>query len=255
MKIADLRPFAKNVDLLVKVLSLNEVREVASKQDGSRHRVTEALVGDDSGTVLLTLWDDGIDRIASGKAYRIQNAFTSLFQKSLRLNLGRNGSIEETDEEVVVNEETNVSEAQVPLLKIGDLKPYLRKVDVIVKALSKNEVREVSSKNDNSTHRVTEALIGDDSGTILLTLWDEGIEKVEVGKSYKIGNAFTSLFQKSLRLNLGRNGTLDPADEEVDNVNEENAMSQKEFKQRPMPGGRGGQNRGSRNDREDEEGY
>ncbi len=262
MKISELRPFAKNIDLSVKALSLNEVRTVVSKQDGSSHRVTEALVGDDSGTILLTLWDDGIDAVEAGKSYQIGNAFTSLFQKSLRLNLGRNGTIEEASEEVSdVNEENNLSESQVPLLSIGDLKPYLRKVDVVVKALSKNDVREVQSKSDNTNHRVTEALIGDSSGTILLTLWDDGIDKVKIGNSYRIKDAFTSLFQKSLRLNLGRNGTIEDSDEPVSEVNESNNLSDKEFKQRPMSGPsrggdrdrRGGRSNSRRN--EEEEGY
>lgn len=231
MKISELKPFAKKVDLTVKALSKNEVREVASKKDSSTHRVTEALVGDESGSILLTLWDDGIDRIEVGKVYKITNGFTSLFQKSLRLNLGRFGTMELVSEDVTVDESNNVSEKEVALLSIADLKPFVKKVDLIAKALSKNEIREVTAKDDNSTHRVTEALIADESGAILLTLWDGSIDKVEIGKTYKIGNAFTSLFQRSLRLNLGQFGTLEDAPEPLENINEANNLSQKEFEQ------------------------
>jgi replication factor A1 len=130
-------------------------------------------------------------------------------------------------------------------MKISELRPFAKKVELTVKALSKNEIREVTSKLDNSTHKVTEVMVGDDSGTVLLTLWDDAIEKVEPGKSYKIANAFTSLFKNTLRLNLGRYGELSEAEEEVE-VNEQNNMSEKELEVRRRPFNRGGFNRGPR---------
>ncbi len=123
-------------------------------------------------------------------------------------------------------------------MKISELKPFAKKVELTVKALSKNEVREVTSKLDNSTHKVTEVMVGDDSGTILLTLWDDAIEKVEPGKAYKIANAFTSLFKNTLRLNLGRYGELSEISEEVE-INEQNNMSEKELEVRRRPFNRG----------------
>ncbi|MDO8647116.1 MAG: hypothetical protein Q7R70_01740 [Candidatus Diapherotrites archaeon] len=126
-------------------------------------------------------------------------------------------------------------------MQINELRPFAKKVDVVVKAVGKNEVREVSSKLDNSTHKVTEAKVGDASGTILLTLWDDMIDKVEEGKTYKISNGYTSLFQNKLRLNIGRYGTLEDSTEEI-TVDETNDMSEKEFERRPRF--EGGGNRG-----------
>lgn len=124
-------------------------------------------------------------------------------------------------------------------MKISELRPFAKKVELTVKALSKNEVREVSSKLDNSTHKVTEVVVGDDSGTILLTLWDDAIEKVEPGKAYKIANAFTSLFKNTLRLNLGRYGELSESTDDIQ-VNEQNNVSEKEVEFRRRPFGEGG---------------
>lgn len=114
-------------------------------------------------------------------------------------------------------------------MKVTELKPYSKKVELTARALSKNEVREVTSKLDSSTHKVTEATIGDETGTILLTLWDEAIDKVEEGKTYKIGNAYTSLFKNSLRLNIGRYGTIEESKEKIKSVDEKNNLSEKEL--------------------------
>lgn len=110
-------------------------------------------------------------------------------------------------------------------MKIEELKPYAKKVDVTVKALEKNEARDVTSKLDNTEHKVAEALVGDSTGTVLLTLWDDLIDKVEAGKSYKITNGYTSQFKNSLRLNVGRYGQLEESNEDVGEVNKENKLS------------------------------
>lgn len=123
--------------------------------------------------------------------------------------------------------------------KISELRPFQKKVELTIKVLEKNEIREVTSRLDNSTHKVTEALVGDDSGTILLTLWDDMIDKVELEKTYKVANAYTSLFKNSLRLNIGRYGELSDSEEEVAEVNKDNNISDKEFEQRGRFGGGG----------------
>lgn len=116
--------------------------------------------------------------------------------------------------------------------KISELRPFQKKVELAVKVLEKNEVREVTSKLDNSNHKVTEALVGDESGVILLTLWDDMIDRVKLEKTYKVTNAYTSLFKNCLRLNIGRYGELADSEEEIAEVKKENNVSDKEFEQR-----------------------
>lgn len=108
-KVGELGPNSKGVNLVVNVINKDSVRDTVSKKDGSSHRVTEATVGDDSGIVLLTLWDDMIDKVEVGKNYKITNGYVNLFKGTIRVNVGKYGSIEETEEAVVANAENNVS--------------------------------------------------------------------------------------------------------------------------------------------------
>jgi replication factor A1 len=97
----------------VKVVSKNPVREVVSRRDGTSHRVTEALVGDETGTVLLTLWDDTIDSVSDGDVVVVNNGYVRLFRGSMRLNIGRFGSLEASEEDVEeVNTTNNMSDRQ-----------------------------------------------------------------------------------------------------------------------------------------------
>jgi replication factor A1 len=113
------------------------------------------------------------------------------------------------------------------MVKIQDLKPGSRSVNVVFKAVEKRDVRDVTSKKDGKQYKVTEVLIGDETGTILLTLWEDNIDKVEVGKSYSVENGYTSVFSNSLRLNIGKFGKLEESSEDVGEVNKENAVSDK----------------------------
>jgi len=131
-------------------------------------------------------------------------------------------------------------------VKIGELNSYSRKVYTIVKVISKTDVREVTSRKDMSTHRVAEALVGDDSGSIYLTLWDDVIDDVEDGQILNIKDAYVNLFRGSMRLNLGRFGSFEVAESApFEEVNLDNNLSSKVFERqsRDDRGGFGGRDR------------
>jgi len=110
--VEELKPNSKNVNLKVKVVSKTEPREVVSKISGETLRVAEALVGDETASILLTLWNEDIDNLKDGGIYQINNGYVTLFKGSMRLNTGKYGSIEEIASEDfgAVNSDKNLSD-------------------------------------------------------------------------------------------------------------------------------------------------
>ncbi len=126
-------------------------------------------------------------------------------------------------------------------VKIGDLKSYSRKVYTVAKVISIGESREVTSRNDSSTHTVCEALVADDTGSIYLTLWDEAIDEVSEDQILKLDNAYINVFRGSMRLNLGKYGSYEVLDEApFDEVELENNISDQQVEYQRRPYGRGG---------------
>lgn len=122
---------------------------------------------------------------------------------------------------------------EAELIKVGELNSYSRKVNTIVKVVSMTETREVSSRMDQTTHRVADALVGDDTGSIYLTLWDDAIDQIKEGQILQIKNAYVNLFRGSMRLNLGRYGTYEVAESApFVEVNLDNNLSSKQFEER-----------------------
>jgi replication factor A1 len=113
MKIAELNPSSRQVHVKFQVIEKGTPNEVVSRKDGSSHRVSEILVGDPSGCVLLTLWNEDIDLVEEGGSYNLLNGYVNVFKDSMRLNLVRYGQLEKTDEEIQASQENNISEKKV----------------------------------------------------------------------------------------------------------------------------------------------
>jgi len=121
-------------------------------------------------------------------------------------------------------------------VKVGELTPASRAVNVTAKVVSKSEVRNIATGRDGAPHRVCDALVGDETGCVYLTLWDDNIEKVNEGDTITVGNGYVTLFRGNMRLNVGRYGTLVVAEEALaGEVNTENNLSTKVYEQQRRP--------------------
>ena len=127
--------------------------------------------------------------------------------------------------------------------KVGELTPQSRAVNVTAKVVSKSEIRDIPMGRDGSAHKVCDALVGDETGSIYLTLWDDNIEKVNENDTVKVDNGYVTLFKGNMRLNVGKYGKLGIAETQLEvEVNTENNVSSKEYDQprRYYGGGRRG---------------
>jgi len=128
-------------------------------------------------------------------------------------------------------------------VKIGELNPSSRAVNVLAKVVSKSEIRNIAAGRDGAPHKVSDALVGDETGCVYLTLWDDNIEKVKEGDTVSVKNGYVNLFRGNIRLNIGKYGTLEISEQAIaGEVNSENNVSSKVYEQerRPFRGGGGG---------------
>jgi replication factor A1 len=113
-KIGSLTPNSRNVNLVAKVVSKAEPRNVGSQYDQRQHQLTESLIADETGAIQLVLWDENIGKVSEGDTIRVSNAFVKVFRGKMQLNLGRYGRLEILDEDIgSVNTENNLSEKTV----------------------------------------------------------------------------------------------------------------------------------------------
>ncbi len=92
-------------------------------------------------------------------------------------------------------------------MKISELQLRQGNVDIEAEVIEKGDVR--TFEKFGKTGRVCNAKIKDDSGEIALTLWNEDIDKVNVGDKIKLTNGYVNEWQGEPQLTTGRMGKLE----------------------------------------------
>jgi len=92
MKISELKPGMRRVDVTAKIQEITPAREVTTRR-GEQSRVATAVVNDESGTVKLNLWNEQIDQVKSNDTVTIENGYVDSFRGETQLNVGRYGKL------------------------------------------------------------------------------------------------------------------------------------------------------------------
>ena len=130
-----------------------------------------------------------------------------------------------------MNESADATEFSV----INDLGPNKNCINIKFKCISKYKESIVILKRSGRRLRVAEALVGDNTGCILLTLWNNNIQKVQPGIAYRLINGYISIFKGSLRLSIGKYGNLEPIEDDLGEINYEKNLSNLIFKPERRP--------------------
>ena len=93
------------------------------------------------------------------------------------------------------------------MAKIGNLSDGMRNVDAEGEILEKAVARLVRSRR-GETLSVANAGLGDDSGRIVLVLWNEQIKQAKVGDRVRVENGYVNSYRGVNQLNVGRAGRL-----------------------------------------------
>lgn len=90
-KILSLMDGQTNVNLVVTVLRKIEVKDVS--KDSRKLRLGRFEISDDSGKIILTLWNNIIDLVKIGDVLYLENAFVREFKGKKQLTLGKQGTL------------------------------------------------------------------------------------------------------------------------------------------------------------------
>jgi replication factor A1 len=92
LNIDELKPGMDNVNIKVKVLNTSEPKQIITGT-GIKHDILEADVENDTGSIMLVLWNEKILPIKVGDTLQLENGFVSSFKGKWRINIGKYGDI------------------------------------------------------------------------------------------------------------------------------------------------------------------
>src|SRR6056297_52851 len=167
-RVEDLTLGLSDVNLKGKILDVGTVRTF-DRNDSSEGRVSNIAVGDPTGRIRVTMWDEKADRVEdlqSGESVEIVDGYVKERDGSLELHVGSRGAVEPLDEEIEYVPET----ADIGTVEIGQT------VDIAGAVIEADEKR-TFDRDDGSQGQVRNIRLKDESGDIRVALWGDKADK------------------------------------------------------------------------------
>ncbi len=212
--VADIEPGMDEVKFLAKVVSIGELREFERDgEDAEDGRVINVEVADETGRVRVSFWDEkadaAVEELQVGDVLRIQG----------RPKEGFSG-VEVNADRVEPDSEAEVDVQVLDTYRVEDLSLGLSDVNLKGRVLDTDSVR-TFSRDDGSEGRVANLTLGDETGRVRVTLWDEKAdraEEVQPGTSVEVVDGYVRERDGDLELHVGSRGAVEDLDEDIEYV-------------------------------------
>ncbi|MFC7072419.1 single-stranded DNA binding protein [Halovenus rubra] len=207
--IADIEPAMDEVKFLAKVRSVGELRTF--DRDDGEGRVINVEAADETGSVRLAFWDKQAEAISSGELDE-----GVVLRVMGRPKEGYNGlevSVTKAEPDDSVDIDVALGGDSIDALRLGQSDVALRGL-----VLGTDSVR-TFDRDDGSEGRVSNLTLGDESGRIRVTLWDEQADRaneLDPGTAVEVVDGYVKERDGDLELHVGDRGAVDEIDEAVD---------------------------------------
>ncbi|MFB6069411.1 MAG: single-stranded DNA binding protein [Halanaeroarchaeum sp.] len=209
--VADVEAGMEEVAFVAKVTGIGEVRTFdRDDEDEPEGQVINVDVADETGQVRVTFWDEqaqaAADELEVGDVLRIKG----------RPRSGYSG-VEVNVSQVEIDEETEIDVAVQDEYRVEDLSMGVSDVTLVAEVLATEEVR-TFDRDDGSEGRVSNLLVGDETGRIRVTLWDDRADLAEEFDPHDVIEVVDGYVRErdgALELHVGDRGDVRRVDEDV----------------------------------------
>ncbi len=211
-----------DVNLTGVVLDTDTVRTF-DRDDGSEGRVSNVTLGDETGRIRVTLWDERADRVeelTAGETVEVVDGYVRERDGDLELHVGSQGRIVESDESVeFVPDTTDI--ASVDIEETVDIAGVVRSADP----------KRTFDRDDGSEGQVRNIRVQDETGAIRVALWGEKAD-VELGPGDEVVCTDVEIqdgWQDDIEASAGWQATVTVLDAAAPTAQPEDTSSLEEF--------------------------
>ena len=209
--IADVEPGMEEVKFLGKVARIGDLRTFEREGEGEDGCVVNVEVADETGSIRCAFWDDAarnaVDELDAGDVLRIKG----------RPKEGYNG-VEINVDRAEGDQDAEVDVQFQDTYAIEDLSLGLSDVNCKGLVLDAESVR-TFDRDDGSEGRVANLVIGDETGRVRVTLWDDMADRaaeIEPGTAVEVVDGYVRERDGDLELHVGERGAVEELDEVVE---------------------------------------
>ncbi|ELY59853.1 replication factor A [Natronococcus amylolyticus DSM 10524] len=213
--VADVEPGMEEAKFVAKVIDIGEMRTFERDGEDEDGRVVNVEVADETGSIRAAFWDDHaaatLEELEEGQVLRIKGRPKEGFS-------GVEVSVDEVEPDPDTEIDVQVSDVHtVEALSLG-----LSSVNLVGVVLDTDTIR-TFDRDDGSEGKVANLVVGDSTGRIRVTMWDERAEQVtefEAGDTLEVVDGYVRERDGSLELHVGNRGALEAVDADVEYVPE-----------------------------------
>ncbi len=224
--IADIEPGMETVKFMAKVVSIGELRTFERDGEDEDGRVVNLEVADETGAVRAAFWDQhaeaAIEELEEGQVLRIKGRPKEGFS-------GVEVSVDHVEPDDDAEIDVQVSDTHTA----ENLSLGLSNVNLVGQVLDTGTAR-TFDRDDGSEGKVSNVTLGDSTGRIRVTLWDEQADRateLTAGTTIEVIDGYVRERDGSLELHVGNRGALEEVEAEVEYVPESTPIEQLEIDQ------------------------
>jgi replication factor A1 len=213
--VADVEPGMDEVKFLAKVVSVGELRTF-DRDDGEEGQVINVEVADETGRIRVTMWDEMAESAADGEL-----GAGDVLRIAGRPKEGY-GGVEVSVDRAEPDPDAEVDVEVLDDYRVEDLSLGLSDVNLKGRVLDTDSVR-TFDRDDGSEGRVSNLTLGDPTGRVRVTLWDERADRateLSPGESVEVVDGYTRERDGTLELHVGSRGRVEALEEDIEYVPE-----------------------------------
>lgn len=208
-KIDDVHADLADVQFVGKVTKIGEPRSF-DRDDGSEGQVANVEVADETGRVRVSLWDEyaeSIDELSEGDVLKIAGTPKE----------GWNGGVEVSASQVEPTTDVEVDVVE-DAANVEEIQQGMDGVSLEARVLSVSGMN-TFDRDDGSEGRVANLVVGDQTGWMRITMWDERAPEAgnySAGDCVRVVNGYAKERDGSVELHVGSRGRVERIDEEIE---------------------------------------
>jgi replication factor A1 len=209
--IADVEPGMEEVKFLGKVVGIGDVRTFERDGEDDDGRVVNVEMADESGSIRCAFWDEqaakATEQLHVGDVLRVKG----------RPKDGYNG-VEVSVDRVEGDQDADVDVQIQDSYRIEDLSLGLSDVNCKGVVLDTESVR-TFDRDDGSEGKVANLTLGDPTGRLRVTLWDEMADRateLSPDATVEVVDGYSRERDGDLELHVGEHGAVEELDETVE---------------------------------------
>ena len=221
--IADIEPGMDEVKFLGKIVSIGELRTFERDGEDEDGCVVNLEVADSTGRIRISMWDkQAIAAVGDPEGQQHgELEVGDVLRIAGRPKDGYNG-VEVSVNKAEPDDDAEVDVEVLDVHRVEDLSLGLSDVNLKGRILDVGTVR-TFDRNDGSEGRVSNLAVGDPTGRIRVTMWDEQadlVEELTADQSVEIVDGYVKERDGKLELHVGSRGAVEPIEEKIEYIPE-----------------------------------